>query len=50
LGEGSFRPLDAFFRLQSGTEEDVRAALEFYREVGAMRYIREAEELLAVNA
>jgi class 3 adenylate cyclase/tetratricopeptide (TPR) repeat protein len=40
----------AFYRLQSGTEEDVSRALEFYRGVGATRYIREAEGRLAVKA
>jgi tetratricopeptide (TPR) repeat protein len=41
---------EAFFRLQAGDEENVRRALDFYREVGATRYIREAEEQLAVLA
>ncbi|CAN5331425.1 hypothetical protein BH18ACT12_BH18ACT12_04110 [soil metagenome] len=40
----------AFYRLQSGTEDDVRAALEFYRGVGATRYVREGEALLAASA
>jgi tetratricopeptide (TPR) repeat protein len=39
------RPLEAFFRLQTGEEEDVARALAFYREVRATRYIREAEAL-----
>ncbi len=50
LGGGSFKAYEAFFRLQSATESDVRAALEFYRGVGATRYVREAEALLAVSA
>jgi class 3 adenylate cyclase/tetratricopeptide (TPR) repeat protein len=44
------RSLEAFFRMQAGGEEDVRAALEFYRRVAATRYIRECEALLAVSA
>jgi len=50
MAGGGFEPDPAFFRLQSGTEEDVRRALDFYRGVGATRYIREAQEQLAVNA
>src|SRR5439155_21653750 len=50
LGGGSFKAYEAFFRLQSGAESDVRAALAFYRGVGAARYVREAEALLAVSA
>jgi class 3 adenylate cyclase/tetratricopeptide (TPR) repeat protein len=50
MGDGGFKADSAFFRLQSGTEEDLRQALDFYRRVGATRYIREAEELLAVEA
>jgi hypothetical protein len=41
---------EAFYRLQSGTAADVRAALEFYRRVRATRFIREAEALLATTA
>jgi class 3 adenylate cyclase/tetratricopeptide (TPR) repeat protein len=44
------RPIEAFFRLQAGGEEDVRAALEFYRRVAATRYISECEALLSVEA
>jgi class 3 adenylate cyclase/tetratricopeptide (TPR) repeat protein len=40
----------AFCRLQSGTEQDVRAAIEFYRGVGATRYVRQGESLLAAIA
>jgi hypothetical protein len=50
LGEGGFRALEAFFRLQSGSEEDVRRAADFYLGVGATRYLREAEALLAASA
>jgi hypothetical protein len=50
MAGAGFKADAAFFRLQSGTEEDVRRALGFYRGVGATRYIREAEELLAVEA
>jgi tetratricopeptide (TPR) repeat protein len=46
LGECGFKPFEAFLRLQSGAEEDVRRALEFYRSVRATRYVREAEALL----
>jgi tetratricopeptide (TPR) repeat protein len=42
--------IEAFFRLHAGTEEDVRAALAFYRRVGATRYVREGEALLAMTA
>jgi predicted ATPase/class 3 adenylate cyclase len=50
LGGGGFRALEAFFRLQSGAEQDVRRAVDFYRKVGATRYLREAEGLLAALA
>jgi hypothetical protein len=40
----------AFFRLKSGTEPDVRAALDFYRRVRATRYVREGEAQLAASA
>jgi class 3 adenylate cyclase/tetratricopeptide (TPR) repeat protein len=49
MAGGGFKPDAAFFRLQSGAEEQVRRALDFYRGVGATRYIRQAEELLAVR-
>jgi class 3 adenylate cyclase/tetratricopeptide (TPR) repeat protein len=42
--------LEAFYRLQTGMEQDVRAALVFYRRVGATRYLREGEALLAATA
>ena len=41
---------EMFFRLKSGTESDVRAALAFYRRVRATRYVREGEALLAATA
>jgi hypothetical protein len=50
MAGGGFQADTAFFRLQSGAEEDVRRAFDFYRGVGATRYTRQAEELLAVNA
>jgi class 3 adenylate cyclase len=50
LVELGSKPQEAFFRLQAGSQADVRAALAFYRGVGATRYIREAEALLAVKA
>jgi class 3 adenylate cyclase/tetratricopeptide (TPR) repeat protein len=50
MAGGGFKPDPAFLRLQSGTEDDLRLALDFYRGVGATRYIREAEAALAVKA
>jgi tetratricopeptide (TPR) repeat protein len=50
LGGGGFKAFEAFFRLQASDERDVRSALDFYREVGATRYIVEAEAALAVKA
>jgi tetratricopeptide (TPR) repeat protein len=49
-GEMGHLSLEAFARLQSGREPEVRQALEFYRRVGATRYIREGEALLAASA
>ena len=43
-------PDEADARLQSGLESEVRRALGFYRSVGATRYIREGEALLAASA
>jgi len=40
----------AFYRLQSAAEDDVRAALEFYRGVGAERYVRQGVAKLAATA
>jgi ATP/maltotriose-dependent transcriptional regulator MalT len=50
LAEIDAPTLEAFYRLQSGTEQDVRAALDFYRRVGATRYVREGEAMLAATA
>ncbi len=41
---------EAYARLRSGAEADVRRALEFYRSVGATLYVREGESLLAASA
>jgi class 3 adenylate cyclase/tetratricopeptide (TPR) repeat protein len=41
---------EAEARLHSGKREQVELALEFYRSVGATRFIREAEGLLAASA
>ncbi len=43
-------PDEADARLRSGIESEVQGALEFYRSVGATRYIREGEALLAASA
>jgi predicted ATPase/class 3 adenylate cyclase len=43
-------PDEASARLFSGEEAEVRRALDFYRSVGATRWIREAESLLAASA
>ena len=50
MGDAGARAWEAFYRLQSGTEADVRAALEFYRSVGATRYVHEGEAKLAATA
>jgi class 3 adenylate cyclase len=47
---GGSPTFEAFFRLKSGTEQDVRIALDFYRGVGATRYVHEAESLLVASA
>jgi hypothetical protein len=47
---GGSPTFEAFFRLKSGTADDVRIARDFYRGVGATRYVREAESLLAASA
>jgi hypothetical protein len=41
---------EAYARLRTGEESQVRRALAFYRAVGATRYVREGEELLAASA
>ena len=43
------KPDEAFARLRSGNEVDVRRALEFYRSVGATRYLDEGESMLATT-
>jgi hypothetical protein len=43
-------PDEADARLRSGIESEVLRALDFYRSVGATRYIREAESQLAASA
>ena len=48
LAEAGARPDEAEARLRAGGEH-VERALEFYRSVGATRYIREAEALLAAS-
>ena len=41
---------EAFARLQAGGDANLRAALDFYRSVGAPRYVRQAEARLAATA
>jgi hypothetical protein len=41
---------ESYCRLRSGSEADVRRALDFYRRVGATRYVREGKALLAATA
>ena len=41
---------EAYARLRSGNDDQVRRALAFYRSVGATRYIEEGEALLAATA
>jgi class 3 adenylate cyclase/tetratricopeptide (TPR) repeat protein len=43
-------PDEANARRLSGEDTQVRRALDFYRSVGATRYVREAESLLAASA
>jgi class 3 adenylate cyclase/tetratricopeptide (TPR) repeat protein len=50
MGDAGALAFEAFYRLQSGTEDDVRRALDFYRSVGAARYVREAEAKLPASA
>jgi hypothetical protein len=49
LGEIGHRPAEAYARLRAGGGH-INAALDFYRSVGATRYVREAEALLAASA
>jgi hypothetical protein len=48
LAEIGHRPAEAYARLRAGGEH-VERALTFYRSVGATRYVREAEALLAAS-
>jgi len=41
---------EAFALLQAGGDTQLSAALDFYRSVGAKRYVREAEAKLAAIA
>jgi class 3 adenylate cyclase/tetratricopeptide (TPR) repeat protein len=61
LGESGARPMEAFCRLRAAealvaegrraeADEQLRPALAFYRGVGATRYVREGETLLAASA
>jgi hypothetical protein len=50
LAEMGARPDEAYVRLKAGDEVNVRRALDFWRSVGATRYVREAESLLAASA
>ena len=42
-------PEAAYVRLKSGIELEVRRALEFYRSVGATRYLDEGESMPATS-
>ena len=44
------RPDEAYMRLQSGIDAEVRKAIDFYGSRGATRYLREGEALLAATA
>lgn len=44
------RPEEAYARLRSGEAAEIERALDFYRSVGAARYVHEAEDLLAKTA
>jgi class 3 adenylate cyclase/tetratricopeptide (TPR) repeat protein len=50
LDDMGARPAEAYVRLKAGDEASVRRALEFWRSVGATRYVNEAESLLAASA
>jgi class 3 adenylate cyclase/tetratricopeptide (TPR) repeat protein len=61
LGECGARPMEAFCRLRAAealvaegrraeADEQLGSALAFYRNVGAARYVREGEALLAASA
>ena len=44
------RPAEAYARLASGDEAEVRRALGFYRSVGAVRFVQRGEALLPASA
>jgi class 3 adenylate cyclase/tetratricopeptide (TPR) repeat protein len=50
MGDAGALAFEAFYRLQSGTEDDLGRALDFYRSVGAAHYVREAEAKLPASA
>jgi hypothetical protein len=61
LGEIGYRPGEAYARLRAAkqlveqgrraeADAELQRALAFWREVGATRYVREGEELLAASA
>ena len=50
LGEIGDVTDEAYARLRSRRAAEVERALAFFRSVGATRYIREAEALLAASA
>ena len=50
FGEIGNRPDEAYMRLQSGIDAEVRKAIDFYRSVGATRYVRDGEATLAATA
>jgi class 3 adenylate cyclase/tetratricopeptide (TPR) repeat protein len=50
LADMGARPAEAYVRLRAGDEVNVRRALDFWRSVGAARYVAEAESLLAASA
>jgi class 3 adenylate cyclase/tetratricopeptide (TPR) repeat protein len=49
-GELGSLPDEAYARLTSGVQSEIRRALDFYGSVGATRYIQEGEALLAASA
>ena len=50
LEEIGSRPDEAYALLRSGTEAQVRRALDFYRSVGATRFVEGGEAMLAASA
>jgi class 3 adenylate cyclase/tetratricopeptide (TPR) repeat protein len=49
-GDMGALPEEARARMRSGSDPNVRRALDFYRSVGATRYVEEGESLLAASA